>query len=144
MDQRLSSMDVRQTTTQGAPHSIGLTGRRWIEAVNDQLETLALLGQDWDTYGSPPPERAALGLTEALLREVRLLDIPVPRLSGTSDGGVSIEWFTPTIEFAVEIDSECVVTVFMRDRLTGETSEGGLADTAEVVATAFKLLQLGP
>lgn len=143
IDWQLSAIDFRPAARQGAPHSIGLTGRRWIEAVNSQLETLALLDEDWDTYGSPPPAPSALGLAEALLREVRLLDLPVPRLRGTSDGGVSIEWFSPAIEFAVEIDPECVVTVFLRDRSTGETSEGALAEEPGIVATAFKLLHLG-
>lgn len=143
-DPRLSSLDVRrQALHPERVLTVRAAGRRWIAGVNDQLLALSLLDEDWDTYGSPPPTAKALGVTRALLTNVQGLDVPVPRVRGTSAGGVTIEWFTAAVELILEIEPDGVVTVFVRNGATGIASEGRLEDEVEVVVDALGSLRLG-
>lgn len=140
----LSSLDICTATTQAATQTVSTEVRRWIEAVNDQLQSLLHLEEDWDTYGSPPPATAAVRRAASLLQEMVSLEVPVPRVRGTSEGGIVIEWYRPAIEFVMEVEpSGSDVTVFFRDRSTGDRREGPLADERDVVAKAFHRLRQG-
>jgi hypothetical protein len=140
----LSSLEIRTRTSQAVTQSVSSEVRRWIEAVNGQLESLLHLEEDWDTYGSPPPATAAVRLAALLLQDAVSVDVPVPRVHGTSEGGVLIEWYRPAIEFALEVEpSGSDVTVFFLDRSSGDIREGSLADEQDVVAKAFHRLRQG-
>lgn len=142
-DRRLSSVDVRQAATYAGSRRAERSVRSWIKAVNDQLNTLVALEENWDTYGSPPPTSKAVIHTQAVLRAVYAMDVPVPRVRGTSDGGVTIEWYHPSVELILEIDPTGTVTSFVRYRATGETSEGSLSDEVDNVASALAFLRVG-
>jgi hypothetical protein len=77
----------------------------------DQLDDIAKLGPDWDSYGGDPIAPRAIALATDLLRFVdeKLSRIAFEQswpqiVAPRADGGVQIEWGTPPVEIAVHAD----------------------------------------
>ena len=137
----LSSTDLQPTGRHAGTGGVDSGISKWIRAVNEQLESLVLLEEDWDTYNSPPPTPKSIRKTVALLSALVNERLPVPRIRGTSEGGVTIEWFSPTVELIVEAEpSTSDIVVFLRDLSDGEVFEGPLVDSPDALASAFHRL----
>lgn len=67
-----------------------VTGR--LEPSIRRLQELAGLGQNWDSYGSPPLQRATLELAYRILRVTDVEGAPVPFISPTAEGGIQFTW----------------------------------------------------
>jgi len=65
---------------------------RWqIECIKDLLD-LRRLPEDWDSYGSPPPDATAIDRAIDLILGIELEDFPAPAVSPVSGGSVQLEW----------------------------------------------------
>ncbi len=64
----------------------------WWPATAEELNELSLLPSDWDSYGSPPPDAAAITEAITLLWKVMEADTAPPGLVPLSDGGLQLEW----------------------------------------------------
>lgn len=138
----LSSTDIAFATRHGGTRWAPASNKRWVQEVGDQLDKLRALEEDWDTYGSPPLSTLALDLTERLLDQVRSLAPPVPRLSGTSEGGVTFEWTNATLELIIEVDPLGEVSALVKDVVSGAAGEGSLVDLSELLSRALASLSL--
>jgi len=116
---------------------------QWLESVRDQILDALSLEENWDTYGSPPPDVRAAERAGRLMELVCNMAhvLPVPRTEGTSEGGLSIEWYQPDVQFRFVLsDSGREVVVFFKDRTTGEVWEGPFESASQVIRKAFSLL----
>jgi hypothetical protein len=87
------------------------SSKSWMRWALDQLDDIAKLGPNWDSYGGDPPSRRAIIIASTLLQTVHDLfgniapeqsqpQIIAPR----ADGGVQIEWSAQSVEIAVHVD----------------------------------------
>lgn len=65
---------------------------QWQKDALIALFHIALLPEDWDSYGSPPPSQQVIKNTERLLRMIKFEDLPVPHITPVSGGRIQIEW----------------------------------------------------
>jgi hypothetical protein len=84
----------------------------WIQEALDELDGIAKLGQDWDSYGADPPSILAIVIASNLLLIVNkefsrlAYEQSCPQLvAPCADGGIQIEWGTRPVEIAVHVDS---------------------------------------
>lgn len=116
---------------------------QWLESVRDQILDSLALEENWDSFGSPSPDVRAAKRAGSLMEWAANTSfvLPVPRTEGTSEGGLSIEWFEPHTQLNFVIDgSGREVVVFFKDRTTGEIWEGPIESASEVVRSAFSRL----
>ena len=78
-------------------------------ALLEQLQALALLAHDWDSYGGSAPSQAVIEAASRFLvdlneraREMRL-EIGEPKLLATGDGTVGFVWTQPDQDSTLEI-----------------------------------------
>jgi hypothetical protein len=83
----------------------------WIQGALGQLDDIAKLGPNWDSYGADPPSPLALAIASKLLLMVdrhfgRLVDVQSqPQVvAPRADGGIQIEWGTRPVTIAVHTD----------------------------------------
>ena len=76
---------------------------QWQKDALIALFHIALLPNDWDSYGSPPPSQQAVNNRERLLRMIEFEDLPAPHISPVSGGGIQIEWSILSRELELEI-----------------------------------------
>ncbi len=87
------------------------SSKSWMQWASDQLDDIAKLGPDWDSYGGDPPSPLAIATASKLLQTVHEIfgklaqeqsqpQVVAPR----ADGGIQIEWGTQPVEIAVHTD----------------------------------------
>jgi hypothetical protein len=81
-----------------------LTGT--VEPSIRRLQELAALPQNWDSYGSPPPQRNTLEMAYRILKLTDVEGAPVPFISPTAGGGIQFSWERTgkTLEVSVRPD----------------------------------------
>jgi len=100
--------------------------RSWMQWASDQLDDIAKLGPDWDSYGGDPPSPLAIATASKLLQTVHEIfgrlayeqsqpQVVAPR----ADGGIQIEWGTRPIEIAVHADPSGALGYLYIDRRSG-------------------------
>ncbi len=111
---------------------------------SDQLDEIAKLGPDWDSYGGDPPSPQAIATAYNLLQAVyeifgRLTpeqsqpQVVAPR----AGGGIQIEWGTRPVEIAVHADPSGVLGYLYIDQ------QDGVRKYEEVQTASWdKLLQM--
>jgi hypothetical protein len=55
-----------------------------------QLDELAQLGNDWDSYGAPAPNATAVRNATTILGRMRPFDLAIARIVPSAEGGVAI------------------------------------------------------
>jgi len=95
------------------PRSEAETARQAFAKTMEDLERIAALGADWDSYGSAPPTTVAVGTARRLINTVyrdSLLSARNPSLpfsvAPLSGGGIQLEWRGETNTVEVEIGPE--------------------------------------
>ncbi len=118
--------------------------KSWMQWSSDQLDDIAKLEPDWDSYGGVPPSPLAIAIASNLLRIVhetfgRLAyeqsqpQVVAPR----ADGGIQIEWGTRPVEIAVHADPSGVLGYLYIDQ------QGDVPKYEEVQSASWnKILQL--
>ncbi len=89
----------------------GILPGGWIQEALDELDDIAKLGQDWDSYGADPPSLLAIVIASNLLlivdKEFSRLAYEQSRpqlVAPCAYGGIQIEWGTRPVEIAVHVD----------------------------------------
>jgi hypothetical protein len=102
--------ETRVATPQPSLTSDTLPGG-WMQRVLGQLDEIAKLGSDWDSYGANPPSPLAIALASNLLLIVEkefgrfAYERSWPQvIAPRADGGIQIEWGTRPVEIAVHAD----------------------------------------
>ena len=95
----------------------------WMPWALEQINTMATLKQNWNSYGGDPPSRAAMRTAESILQMVYTTFGSLPReqshpqaVAPRADGGVQMEWSTPPLEIAVHVDSSGTLGYLSIDR----------------------------
>lgn len=62
-----------------------------IQCIKD-LISIQQLPQNWDSYGSPPPDDVAVDTAISLINDIDLENFQAPQVSPISGGAVQLEW----------------------------------------------------
>lgn len=99
--------------------------------VRQSLDALTFLGANWDYHGGRTIAREALDLAEQLVVPLIASGLPAPAFVPTSDGGVSLEWHGPAIEFVIQVPrGNEPPTAYFSDEQSGEEWEESLISGA--------------
>lgn len=74
--------------------------------IEAQLDSLASLAHNWDSYGAPELETALLERVRALVTTVIQQGVQVPSLIPTSAGAVVLEWRSGDKHLDIELDPD--------------------------------------
>jgi hypothetical protein len=136
----LSAWEVRR--------SIGLHAPEVLRPAMERLAELAVLEEDWDSYGGFPPSLVALAKAEAMMRTVverfgGAVEDAVPgAIMPIADGGIQLEWRGADVELALNAAPDGTWSyLLIRHGPEGRTFEEayGLTD-ADALALVFRVL----
>ena len=130
----------REAVTAGESSAISPA---WLRAKKLQLQRMADLLPDWDSYGARTPTKTALREADLVLLWLALGDVPPPDVFPTIDGGVQIEWHIHGLNAEIEIaPEENDATAYFHDLRTGETWQRSLSSSQlELRTIRARLLQ---
>ena len=74
-----------------------------ISYIEEKLQNFATLEKNWDSYGAPPLSEYVIDRARRILIMGLAFDLPRPFVSPGADGGIGIEWDTPTVELYVDV-----------------------------------------
>ena len=124
---RTAASETR-VTTQDPVSTNGTSFKSWMPWALAQLNEIAALESDWDSYGADPIAPRAIALATNLLR---LVDEKLSRVAfeqsrpqivaPRADGGVQIEWGTRPIQIAVHTDPSGNLGYLFKDQQAGVT-----------------------
>ncbi len=119
----------------------------WMPWASDQLDAMAKLKRNWDSYGGEPPSRVAMGSADLMLRMVHTnfgrlgsLQSQPQAVAPRADGGVQMEWSTPPFEIAVHVDASGAMGYLSIDRrgsrpIYREVPSASFNDVLQAIAT---------
>lgn len=67
------------------------------------IEPLRNLTPNWDSYGSLPLDPFVADLGIQLLVDLAMAEVPAPQTFPTPDGGLSLEWHRPELDFVISL-----------------------------------------
>ncbi len=97
-----------------------------------RIAQLALLSNNWDSYGSPPIRPIALASAIQFLLLTDRENPPSPYIGPVTGGGVQLEWHTSTRELELEILPDGSLEYVMIDD-SGQMRDGKLPPFADEV-----------
>ncbi len=109
-----------------------LTTKRapWRDNTLTALARLESLSANWDSYGSPPIQPAALQSARRLVSAIEIANLPTPAVAPISGGGLGLAWQLRNRELELEIlpDGSVQYLAVASDPAAGteETREGRL------------------
>ncbi len=94
----------------------------WLVDTLRAIARLTTLGDNWDGYGSPPIQSAALESARRLVSALEMEELPAPSLGPISGGGIGIVWRVDARELQIEIlpDGSVEFLIAAVDPETGE------------------------
>ena len=104
-------------------HAIQLA-HSWVSA---NLDPLLELPHNWDSYGASPVQEETAAIAERTLIQLLRQGVTPPSLFPTPDGGISLDWRTPSIEFALHFRRRGEPLAYFLDEESGEEWEEELA-----------------
>lgn len=117
---------------------VGSFASPWMQSFERDVNRLATLRGNWDTYGGVPLQEKAVLNALKLLSSLGF-DGPAPSLSPTPDGGLHLEWNHHGVEISLDIDDSGSLEVILeRDGVLSEwtTTTSGRGDGRLVDALA--------
>jgi hypothetical protein len=99
----------------------------WLQEVFDQLQAIADLPDNWDSYGAYRANEQILISARGLIQSLACVDgISKPHVNPTPDGGVQFEWESGRQYFEVEVVAERAACFLFRDDDLGIEEEGNV------------------
>lgn len=74
----------------------------WLDKVVDDLNELAKLGEDWDSYGSERIPKVLIDEAKKFVTSLEFEEIGAPFVVPISGGGIQLEWHKGTHELEIE------------------------------------------
>lgn len=112
----------------------------WFLDLAVQSFDLLRLPQNWDSYGAPRIEPAAVEDALSLLADLVQVDMPLPSIVPTAHGGVQVEWHSKEFDFEIELAKGQPAEYFTYERATGDSQEGMVLDEMDRVRAAIARL----
>ena len=114
------------------------------EWVTSYLDPVRALPPNWDSYGGRPITAEALNAAEHLATGLLMAGHPWPAFVPRADGGISLVWDRPEVEFAIELpagpDPLSDASAFFADDAAGEEWEDRFDLADPRVGTALQRL----
>jgi len=87
---------------------------------------------NWDGYGSPPIEQAALRKAITLLEAIQRYDLPTPEICPVTGGGIGIDWQLHPRELEIEVlpDGSAEFLMVEGEKMGSKTIEGSFPPDA--------------
>jgi hypothetical protein len=93
-----------------------------------QLERLANLEENWDSYGGRPVSPRAVWRSVELIVRILESNADAPSIVPTSEGGIQLEWHPTEADLELIIHPDGTVDAYLETG-SGQTWEGPLADS---------------
>jgi hypothetical protein len=85
--------------------------------------------EGWDSYGARRIAPTEAGRALKLMRALASLEIPKPFITGTTEGGINLQWQSDSFDIQICYEQDSVYG-YWQDKETFEEWEGSLADGA--------------
>ncbi len=115
---KTAGLNVQIKTSRLAPQT-----QSWMPWATDQLDAIAALEPNWDSYGGEPPSPEAIKGAEFFLQTVHQSfgnydhDQSQPQIvAPRADGGIQMEWGTYSAEIDVHVDASGVLGYLFIDQ----------------------------
>lgn len=103
-----------------------LTSPIWLPEISAQLNQLADLPSNWDSYSSPPVSSVAILKARTIIVQLDIGDLPKPHVCAVAGGGVGLHWRVGTRDLELDIDADAkiaFVQTILPDQMTDGTVE---------------------
>jgi len=112
----------------------------WARVTIDRLMTLASLGNNWDQRGSAAVKADVLSFAWQLLAQIMPVDGTPPVVVPLGNGGIQLEWSSPTAELEIEIARPFQTSALLINLQNGEETEVDLpTDTWDQLTEAVRV-----
>ena len=98
--EKLQERDITEVTGESEKELLP----SWLKKALEKISDLRQLPQDWDSYGSPPPNPLLCDLAVRLLFDIRELDVPEPFIAPSSGGLIYIKMKFRHHELVIKLD----------------------------------------
>jgi hypothetical protein len=95
---------------------------KWLREASDELNSLAQLESNWDSYGSKPPSSAAIVRARIIFSRLNISNHPKPHISAVSPGGVGIHWRIGSRDLEIEVEPDGQISV-LQTEISGQMSD---------------------
>lgn len=95
----------------------------WARATVDRLIAVASLRDNWDQRGSAAVKADVLTFAWQLLAQIMPVDGTPPVVVPLGNGGIQLEWSSPTAELEIEIARPFQTSALLIDLQNGEETE---------------------
>lgn len=104
----------------------------WVRRSVPQLLRLCELGDDWDSYGSPPPSLVLVKRIVEWLKYTEIEDLLEPEIVPACGGGVQLEWYVGDRELELEFMADGRIECLATDNRTGQDVEERLGQVDDL------------
>ncbi|MBI3817453.1 MAG: hypothetical protein HY286_02090 [Planctomycetes bacterium] len=111
---------------------------QWIQPVFAQVEKLAQLEANWDSYGALPLSEKAAMLAIRLLANVLSRDSIPPAVIPTNLGGLQLEWHRVGCDFEIKLSPDGKTGYFFEDSRNGIIKESEDVRDLDLLRTFVK------
>lgn len=95
----------------------------WLESAVSQLNGVARLAENWDSYGAPRVHQRTIQHTLQLLLQIMEPGVAAPRILATSSGGVELGWHEQGKELEITVDAPFRGEIYFCDEEADEEEE---------------------
>lgn len=113
----------------------------WIDAVNEVIDDLSKLKEDWDSYRARPIQASAVQAAKRLLADSASLNTPRPKVGPTCLGGVQIEWHRKGYDVEIDVGPEGAVSAFIQHVPSDQVLWDGRVDDLRKLPDWIKLVE---
>jgi hypothetical protein len=75
----------------------------WLDAVEQSIEALRALQENWNGYDAPPIPGTLVDSARDAIRELATLGIPAPDVTATNAGQVQFEWHSGNADLEIRV-----------------------------------------
>ena len=107
----------------------------WLNGARQQLEQLALLPANWDSYEAAPVNGGAVSKAAQYLGYLaRVVGVPAPSIGATPDGEVALAWDRGVWSLDASVDGSGLIRyVYLDERDHGNDHETRTRDVTQLV-----------
>ncbi|GAB4135361.1 MAG: hypothetical protein Tsb009_01520 [Planctomycetaceae bacterium] len=113
----------------------------WLQPLNEKLNSLLSLKENWDSYGGLPPRKQAVHGVTAIFDGFFDEETPFPEIVPTSKGNIQLEWHLPHCELEVEVISTVQMHLYFEDEENGELIDTVLEADQTVLSNCIDRLK---